>query len=91
LRPLSGCEKEVADYVLRSQQGMKFLELLQPLLLFLVAAVVTGEKKAMRVAIGCTGGRHRSVAIVEALHDFLAVRGVEVSVFHRDKDRETTA
>ena len=89
LRPLSGCEKEVAGYVLNSWQGKKFLELLKPLLLFLVDTLITGEKKTMRLAVGCTGGRHRSVAIVEALHQFLAGSDVTLTVFHRDMDRET--
>ncbi len=43
----------------------------------------------MRLAVGCTGGRHRSVAIVEALHQFLAGSDVTLTVFHRDMDRET--
>ena len=89
LRPLSGCEKEVADYVVKSKQGKKFLELLKPLLLFLIDTSSSSKKKNLRLAIGCTGGRHRSVAIVEALQHFLSEQNVDLRVFHRDMDRET--
>ena len=89
LRPLTGCETEVADYVVKSKQGKKFLKLLKPLLLFLIDTGNMSERKNMRLAVGCTGGRHRSVAIVEALQHFLAGQDVDLRVFHRDMDRES--
>ena len=88
LRPLSGCEKEISDFVLQSDQGKEFLALLQPLLSFLLDSNSKSEKTNMRIAIGCTGGRHRSVAVVEALHRFLSENEVDLTVFHRDMDRE---
>lgn len=87
LRPLSGLEQDVADYVLKSEQGRTFLELLKPLLLFLIKMSGTSEKSNFRLAVGCTGGRHRSVAVVEALRRFLTEQDVELTIFHRDKER----
>ena len=88
LRPLSGREQPVSDYVVKSAEGREFLELLKPLLQFLVQTGGAGEKRNMRLAVGCTGGRHRSVAVVEELHSFLQGIDVDLHVFHRDLGRE---
>ncbi len=88
LRPMSGCEKLVSDYVIKSEAGEKFLALLKPLLSFLLNRGVNPEQKNLRIAIGCTGGRHRSVAVVEELRQFLSVQDIDLEVFHRDIDRE---
>lgn len=88
LRPMNGCEEPVSDYVIKSEQGKKFLTLLKPLLTFLVDGDGNLEKKNLRVAIGCTGGRHRSVAVVEELRTFLADKNVDLTIFHRDMERE---
>lgn len=87
LRPLTGQEQKVADYVVNSEQGKTFLELLKPLLYFLIAEHRAQEKRHLRLAIGCTGGRHRSVAIVEELHRHLHQEDVEFTCFHRDIER----
>ena len=57
------------------------------LLTMLVPAFVREGKSYLTVAIGCTGGRHRSVALAEALAERLAAHGVAASVFHRDVER----
>jgi UPF0042 nucleotide-binding protein len=88
LRPMSGCEKQVSDYVIKSEPGKKFLALLTPLLSFLLDREVNQEQKNLRFAVGCTGGRHRSVAVVEELRNFLSDRDIDLEVFHRDIDRE---
>lgn len=87
LRPLTGQEQKVADYVVNSEQGKTFLELLKPLLYFLIAEHRAQEKRHLRLAIGCTGGRHRSVAIVEELRHHLHPEDVELNLFHRDIER----
>ncbi len=88
LRPKTGKVKEVADYVLKSAEGQSFFVHLEPLLQFLVEQNNAAGKKTLRIAIGCTGGRHRSVAVTEKIADFLFKLPVELTVFHRDIDRD---
>jgi UPF0042 nucleotide-binding protein len=88
LRPKTGKVTEVADYVLQSSEGVAFLHHLEPLLQFLIEQHSGAGKKTVRIAIGCTGGRHRSVAVTEKIAAFLATLPVEVTVFHRDIDRD---
>ena len=87
LRPMSGRDRAVSDYVIGSPEGSRFLELLRPLLDFVVEQAA-GTKKEFRIAIGCTGGRHRSVAVAEALKGTIPEnQAFELEVFHRDIDR----
>ena len=87
LRPKSGLQEEVSGYVIGSDQGREFLRLLEPLLVC-VAAGMAGHKKELRIGIGCTGGRHRSVAVVEALATLLATESqFQIQPFHRDIDK----
>jgi UPF0042 nucleotide-binding protein len=88
LRPKTGKVREIADYVLQSDEGKLFFLLLEPLLQFLVEQNRAAGKKTVRIAIGCTGGRHRSVAVTEKIAAFLAKYPVELTVFHRDIDRD---
>ena len=87
LRPQSGLQDEVSAYVVDSDQGREFLRLLEPLLVS-VAAGMAENKKELRIGIGCTGGRHRSVAVVETLAAQLATDSrFQVQPFHRDIDK----
>jgi len=87
LRPRTGHDREVAEYVLGNQLGKELFERLLSLLAFLLP-LYDGEGKAyVTIGIGCTGGRHRSVAIAEALARALRERGREVNVEHRDLER----
>lgn len=88
LRPKNGKVAEVADYVLQSAEAQKFFQHLEPLLQFLVDQNSIADKKTLRIAIGCTGGRHRSVAVTEKLAPFLSKFPVELTVFHRDIERD---
>ncbi len=88
LRPKNGKEVEVAEYVLASQAGQAFFKHLQPLLLFLVKENLAADKKTLRIAIGCTGGRHRSVAVTEKIAALLSTQPVQLTIFHRDIDRD---
>ena len=84
LRPKSGLELEVSGFVIDSDEGKEFLSLLKPLLLS-IAAQTTRNRKELRIGIGCTGGRHRSVAVVEALAlEFGQDPQFEVLSSHRD-------
>ena len=85
LRPLSGRNPRVSRYVMRSQAAKRFLNLTAALLKFLLPQYILEGKSYLTVAIGCTGGRHRSIVIAEALERRLrSVRGIRIRVRHRD-------
>ena len=85
LRPLTGHDQRVVDYVGRDGQLEAFYERLEPLLDYLLPQYVAEGKAHLTIAIGCTGGRHRSVAITEHLARRWRERDdVFVEVAHRD-------
>jgi UPF0042 nucleotide-binding protein len=85
LRRWSGRNARVARYVLRTKVAARFMTLTTALLEFLVPRYVEEGKTYLTIAIGCTGGRHRSVAIAEALAVRLRrIEGIRVRVRHRD-------
>lgn len=84
LRPLTGVDKPVAEYVLGDEAAAEFVDRVGDLLAFLVPRYVDEGKAYLRVGIGCTGGRHRSVAIAEELGGRLREAGSDVKVRHRD-------
>ncbi len=84
LRPLTGLHEPVRDYVLGQGASQAFLERLDGLLELLLPAYVAEGKSYLSVAFGCTGGRHRSVAIAEAVAELLRGRGFHPTVVHRD-------
>ena len=88
LRQLSGLTEPVSRYVLAQPVTTGFLESVQRLLDLTIPAYVGEGKTRLTIAIGCTGGFHRSVAIAEALAAWLRVRDLgPVSVFHRELER----
>jgi len=87
LRPFSGLDEPVADYVLGQPESVAFLEKVDDLLTSTLPAFVREGKSYLTIAIGCTGGRHRSVALAEALAARLSRPGQSVSVYHRDIER----
>ncbi|WP_163338670.1 RNase adapter RapZ [Desulfopila sp. IMCC35008] len=88
LRHLTGRDESIKRYVLQSRSGEEFLALLVPLLRFLLRENRTADKKTLRLGVGCTGGHHRSVAVVEHLAELLARDGVSLKIEHRDIDNE---
>lgn len=85
LRPLTGRDKAVVRYMQGHPQTKEFIEKLTSFLRFSLPQYVQEGKSYLTVAIGCTGGRHRSVMIAEALKQSLArVKGVRLRVKHRD-------
>jgi RNase adapter protein RapZ len=77
----------VRDYVLGNELSEKFLAHLDGLFELLLPAYVEEGKSYLTIAIGCTGGRHRSVALSEELGRRLRTRGTQVRVQHRDIGR----
>ena len=88
LRPLSGLDQPVSDYVLSQPRAEEFLEQYERLVALLTGGYLTEDKHFLTIAIGCTGGRHRSVAMSEAFADRLRAQGVRTQVVHRDLGRE---
>ena len=88
LRPLTGLDSRVRDYVLGQPDTAEFLHRTQDLFDFLIPAFTREGKHYLTVAIGCTGGKHRSVVLSQVLADHLRTLGVSVQVDHRDKGRE---
>jgi RNase adapter protein RapZ len=89
LRPLTGHDARVVEHVARDGRLQDLYDRLEPLLDFLVPQYVAEGKAHLTIAVGCTGGRHRSVAIVEHLASrFRARDDVFVEVVHRDVQRD---
>jgi UPF0042 nucleotide-binding protein len=91
LRAGTGLDAPVAEFVMRSPHTSEFIDRVTGLLSFLLPLYDQEGKAYLTIGIGCTGGRHRSVAIVEALAVVLGERGREVSVDHRDFRRGESA
>lgn len=87
LRPLTGRDRPVRDYVLEQDDAQEFIRHVQSLLDFLIPRFRTEGKSYLSIGVGCTGGRHRSVAIAETLAGWLADQGFRATVRHRDADR----
>jgi UPF0042 nucleotide-binding protein len=87
LRPLTGRDKDVQDFVVSSPSAQDFLRYFGELLGFLLPQYQREGKSYLTVSVGCTGGRHRSVAIVEALRDLVTGDGIVQEIFHRDVSR----
>jgi UPF0042 nucleotide-binding protein len=87
LRPLSGLDGPVRDYVMSQPQTAEFIDRLDALFELVLPAFVREGKSYLTVAFGCTGGRHRSVALAEAMAQRLAAHGHDPTVSHRDIDR----
>jgi UPF0042 nucleotide-binding protein len=88
LRPLDGRDAAVREFIMKHAESHELVQRLQDLLRFLLPAYQREGKAYLTVAVGCTGGRHRSVAVVEELKRFLDDLGFGPSVVHRDLDRE---
>jgi UPF0042 nucleotide-binding protein len=87
LRSHSGLEPEVREYVLDRYETTAFLDKLEDLLVMLIPAYQKEGKSYLTVAMGCTGGRHRSVVLAEELSRRLDAHELPTTVFHRDVDR----
>ena len=90
LRYQTGMNDDVYNYVFSFPQTKEFLSKLEQMLAFLLPLYQEEGKAVLVVAVGCTGGRHRSVAVAKELSDFITKRGYTVVSRHRDMDRRGT-
>lgn len=87
LRPLSGLDRPVAEFVFSHPQTRSFLEKLEDMIAFLLPYYIEEGKLTLTIAIGCTGGRHRSVALASALHKHLVANNISSVNINRDIDK----
>lgn len=88
LRDLNGMDEGVREYVIGREDTTEFLDRLLEMLLFLLPMYRRERKTHLTVGVGCTGGRHRSVAITEELARRLSESGRYATVTHRDRDKK---
>ena len=88
LREHTGLQAEVNDYVLDQPDARSFLDMASRLVDMMAAGYLREGKRYVTIAVGCTGGKHRSVAMAENLSTRLVKHGVETLVMHRDLGRE---
>jgi UPF0042 nucleotide-binding protein len=87
LKAFSGLDPKVKNFVLDKPETAVFLEKFVDMLKFLIPSYRREGKSYLTISIGCTGGRHRSVAIAEALRNFFAGENVNLKITHRDMEK----
>ena len=87
LRHKTGMDAEVRDFVFSYQQTKDFVEKVEDLLAFSLPSYVDEGKTNLVVAVGCTGGKHRSVSVARELGEFVARKGYGLTISHRDLGR----
>jgi UPF0042 nucleotide-binding protein len=84
LRDLSGNDSAVCDYVMNNEAAAKFQDKFFDLIAFLTPLYEQEGKSYLTICVGCTGGRHRSIAVANRLQRFLWEKGYQVQIIHRD-------
>ena len=87
LRPLTGLEEPVHDYVMNQDQTVDFISRVGDLFALLLPGFQNEGRHYLTVAVGCTGGRHRSVVLAEEIGRFIGDKGFPVKVIHRDVNK----
>jgi UPF0042 nucleotide-binding protein len=87
LRTMSGLDEPVKDYIFSSSSAGDFLKMLYKMVDYLLPLYAEEGKLSLNIAVGCTGGRHRSVAVAGALYDHLKKSGAKVTFTNRDMDK----
>lgn len=87
LRDKTGLDREVYEFVMQNETSRKFLAHLKELIAFLLPQYIEEGKRSFTIAVGCTGGRHRSVAVAEALAETVQALGQTAEVLHRDVEK----
>ena len=87
LRTMSGMDEPVKDYIFSSSSAGDFLKMLYEMVDYLLPLYAEEGKLSLNIAVGCTGGRHRSVAVAGALYNHLKKSGAKVTFTNRDMDK----
>ena len=88
LRPLTGNDRSIQEYVMKNGDGRKFLDKLEDLMQFLIPRYLDEGKNSLVIGIGCTGGKHRSVTITNGLYARLKKFPYTVRMEHRDIEKD---
>jgi UPF0042 nucleotide-binding protein len=88
LKPLNGRDQKVNDFVLEKPEAKTFIEKYLDLLDYLIPRYEKEGKAYLTIAVGCTGGRHRSVAVAESLYSHICAPERDVTLSHRDIDQQ---
>lgn len=88
LKPKTGNDKEVQEYVMSFKTAVEFMEKLQDMMAFMIPLYIEEGKVSLSIAIGCTGGKHRSVTMTNKLAEYLKTLDYSVNVTYRDIGRE---
>ncbi len=83
---MSGLDPEIKEFVLTDKETKRFLKKYLDLLDYLIPLYEKEGKAYLTVAVGCTGGRHRSVAITESMAEHISKPDMQISITHRDID-----
>lgn len=89
LKHLTGNETAVQDYVMQGNTATEFLDKLEDMLLFLIPNYIEEGKNQLVISIGCTGGKHRSVTLVNELYKRLGLKEYGIKVEHRDISKDS--
>ncbi len=89
MRPKTGNDREVYEYVMQSPLAHEFLDKLEDMIRFLIPNYISEGKNQLVIAIGCTGGKHRSVTLANALYDRLKTLEYGIKVEHRDIEKDS--
>lgn len=84
LKPLTGNDKPIQDYVMGCPQAVEFMDKLEDMINFLIPNYILEGKNSLVIAIGCTGGKHRSVTLANELHRRLSDKDYGIKIEHRD-------
>jgi UPF0042 nucleotide-binding protein len=87
LKPYTGLDRNVSNYVIEKPETAEFLQKLKEMLQFMLPLYQKEGKSYLTISIGCTGGKHRSVAIVEELREYVEQCGMRVRLTHRDIEK----
>ena len=89
LRAKTGNDEEIKQYVMQFEEAKLFIDKLEDMVKFLIPNYIKEGKNQLVISIGCTGGKHRSVTIANALYDFLQKKGHTVIKQHRDIEKDS--
>ncbi len=90
LRPMSGNDSEVRNYVMGNEKAVEFLEKLIDMVEFLIPNYIAEGKTQLIIAVGCTGGKHRSVTLANELYELLErAENYGIRIEHRDIGKDT--